>query len=102
MIGLVHAFVLALLVAALAGVSGAHFNPAVTVALVATRKFRGGDAAVYILMQLAGATLAALVAKGLLLDEGEVRQLGRHARRQRVLPRATGRASGPRASARSC
>jgi len=69
-IGLVHAFTLALLVAAMAGVSGAHFNPAVTIALTATRKFRGADAAVYILMQLAGATLAALVAKGLLLDEG--------------------------------
>ena len=69
-IGLVHAFVLALLVAAMAGVSGAHFNPAVTIALTVTRKFRGADAAVYILMQLAGATLAALVAKGLLLDEG--------------------------------
>ncbi len=69
-IGLVHAFTLALLVAAMAGVSGAHFNPAVTLALTATRKFRGADAAVYILMQLAGATLAALVAKGLLLDEG--------------------------------
>jgi MIP family channel proteins len=70
-IGLVHAFTLALLVAALAGVSGAHFNPAVTLALTATRKFRGGDAAVYILMQLAGATLAALVAKSLVIDEGK-------------------------------
>ena len=69
-IGLVHAFVLALLVAAMAGVSGAHFNPAVTLALTATRKFRGADAAVYILMQLAGATLAALVAKGL-INEGD-------------------------------
>jgi MIP family channel proteins len=70
-IGLVHAFVLALLVASLAGVCGAHFNPAVTISLAVTRRIRGADAGVYILMQLAGATLAALVAKGLLLDEGK-------------------------------
>jgi MIP family channel proteins len=70
-IGLVHALVLALLVASLAGVCGAHFNPAVTLALTATKRFRGADAGVYILMQLAGATLAALVVKGLLLDEGK-------------------------------
>lgn len=70
-IGLVHAFTLALLVAALAGVSGSHFNPAVTIALAATRRIRGADAGVYILMQLAGATLAALVVKGLLVDEGK-------------------------------
>lgn len=70
-IGLVHAFTLALLVASLAGVCGAHFNPAVTVAMLATRRIRGGDAGVYILMQLAGATLAALLVKGLLLDEGK-------------------------------
>jgi MIP family channel proteins len=70
-IGLVHAFTLALLVASLAGVCGAHFNPAVTVAMLATKRIRGGDAGVYILMQLAGATLAALLVKGLLLDEGK-------------------------------
>ena len=52
-IGLVHAFVLSLLVASLAGVCGAHFNPAVTIALTSMRKFRGGDAGIYILMQLA-------------------------------------------------
>lgn len=70
-IGLVHALVLAMLVAALAGASGAHFNPAVTITLAAQRKIRGADAGIYILMQLAGATLAALVVKGLVLDEGK-------------------------------
>ncbi len=69
-IGLVHVFVLGLLVASLAGVSGAHFNPAVTVTLAALRKIRGPDAAIYILMQLAGATLAAYLVKAVLLDEG--------------------------------
>lgn len=70
-IGLVHAFVLAMLIAALAGASGAHFNPAVTITLAAQRKIRGADAGIYILMQLAGATLAALVVKALVLDEGK-------------------------------
>ena len=70
-IGLVHAFTLALLVASLAGVCGAHFNPAVTISMLATKRIRGGDAGVYILMQLAGATLAALVCKWLLIDEGK-------------------------------
>ena len=69
-IGLVHCLVLTLLIASLAGASGAHFNPAVTVTLAALRKIRGSDAAIYILMQLAGAILAALVVKGLVLDEG--------------------------------
>ncbi len=69
-IGLVHTLVLALLVASLAGVCGAHFNPAVTISLAASKKIRGADAGIYILMQLAGATLAALVVKGIVLDEG--------------------------------
>ena len=70
-IGLVHAFVLGMLFAALAGVCGAHFNPAVTIALAAMRKIRGNDAAVYILMQLVGATLAALLVKATIEDEGK-------------------------------
>ncbi len=70
-IGLVHAFILTMLVASLAGISGANFNPAVTITLAAMRKMRWSDASIYILMQLAGATLAALVTKSLLLDEGK-------------------------------
>jgi MIP family channel proteins len=70
-IGLVHALALAALIAALAGASGGHFNPAVTVTLAAMRKIRPADAAVYVLMQLAGATLAAVIVRGLLEDEGE-------------------------------
>lgn len=70
-IGLVHAFVLAMLVAALAGVSGAHFNPAVTIALAAMRKIRGGDAGVYIVMQLIGGWLGAVVVRQVIEDEGD-------------------------------
>ena len=69
-IGLVHAFVLAMLVYTLGGTSGAHFNPAVTAALAALRKITLIDAVIYWLVQLAGAVAAALVTKLLLLDEG--------------------------------
>ena len=75
-IGLLHFFILAMLIASLGGTSGAHFNPAVTVALAALRKIRGADAAIYILMQLIGAILAALVVKLLLSDEGKAAGYG--------------------------
>src|SRR3954465_13629465 len=39
-IGLLHVFVLAMLVATLGGVSGAHFNPAVTIALATARRLK--------------------------------------------------------------
>jgi glycerol uptake facilitator protein len=69
-IGLVHAFILMLLVHSLGGTSGAHFNPAVTVTLGALRKISPPDAVIYILLQLAGAVAGALVAKAILKDEG--------------------------------
>jgi glycerol uptake facilitator protein len=66
-IGLVHVFVLFLLVQTLAVVSGAHFNPAVTVAMTALRQIKPSDAGIYIVGQLAGAIGGALLTK-LLLD----------------------------------
>jgi MIP family channel proteins len=65
-IALAHAFVLMMIIAALGGTSGAHFNPAVTIALLAIRKVAPVDAAIYILMQVVGAVLAVLVAKALI------------------------------------
>jgi MIP family channel proteins len=62
-IGLVHAFVLFALIQTLAIVSGAHFNPAVTVALAAIRQIRPPDAAMYIVAQLIGGLAGALVCK---------------------------------------
>lgn len=75
-IGLVHVLVLTMLVASLAGVSGAHFNPAVTIALAAMRKIRGADAGVYIVMQLIGGWLGAMVVKAVIKDEGDVAGYG--------------------------
>jgi len=67
-IGLLHAFVLFMLVQTLAVISGAHFNPAVTVAMVAIRQIRPPDAVIYIILQLAGAVLGALLTKLLLTE----------------------------------
>jgi MIP family channel proteins len=67
-IGLVHLFVLFILVQTLAVVSGAHFNPAVTVAMAALRQIKLPDAVVYIVVQVAGAVAATLVTKLLLTD----------------------------------
>ena len=70
-IGLVHAFILAMLVYSLGGTSVAHFNPAVTATLAGLRKIAPLDALIYWLVQLSGAVAAALVTKLLLLDEGK-------------------------------
>lgn len=69
-IGLVHVFVLMLLIYSLGGVSGAHFNPAVTIALAMGRKIRPPDAAIYIVVQVLGGIAGAFIAKLLLDDEG--------------------------------
>lgn len=76
LIGLVHAFTLAMLIYALGSASGAHFNPAVTVSLLGLRKIKASDASIYILMQLAGAVAAALVTKAMLQDEGALANYG--------------------------
>ncbi len=56
------ALTLAAFVYALGAISGCHLNPAVTVALVATRRLPVTRGALYVLAQVAGALLARLVA----------------------------------------
>jgi glycerol uptake facilitator len=75
-IGLVHVFVLFMLVQTLALASGAHFNPAITVALTALRQIRVNDAVMYIVAQLTGGVLGALLTKALVLDEGSTVHYG--------------------------
>src|ERR1700722_8037003 len=52
---------LAIAVAGLGHISGAHLNPAVTLGLAASRRFPWADAPGYVLAQVAGATAAAAV-----------------------------------------
>jgi glycerol uptake facilitator protein len=70
-IGLVHFLLLTMLVYTLGHASGAHFNPAVTVTLAALRKIGPIDAAIYVVLQIIGAILGALLIKLLLSDEGD-------------------------------
>jgi MIP family channel proteins len=75
-VGLVHGFVLFALIITLGAVSGGHFNPAVTLGAALLRRIDPVDAAVYILAQLSGGVLGALLVKGLLLDEGRAGHYG--------------------------
>lgn len=75
-IGLTQGLVLFSLIQVLGGVSGAHLNPAVTTAAAFLKRIDPVDAVVYILAQLSGAVLGALLVKGLLLDEGRAANYG--------------------------
>jgi glycerol uptake facilitator protein len=68
-IGLVHVFALFMLIQTLAIISGAHFNPVITAALTAIRQIRPIDAAIYVVVQLAGGVLGALVTKAILTKD---------------------------------
>jgi MIP family channel proteins len=59
--GLIYGFAVAGLVAALGHVSGGHFNPAITLAVLLARKIDVLAAAAYMIAQFIGATLGALV-----------------------------------------
>ena len=75
-VGLVHAFALLLLISALGGVCGAHFNPAVTVGMLSTRRIGVVDACGYIVMQVVGGILAALLVKALMNGSGTAANFG--------------------------
>ena len=75
-IGLVHVFALFVLIQALAVASGAHFNPAVTVAMAALRQIKPVDAAIYVVVQIAAAVAAALVTKTMLGDADDFNNFG--------------------------
>lgn len=72
-VALAFAFVILVLVYALGHVSGAHFNPAVTLAFALTGHFPWRRVASYALAQAAGATAAALALRVLV---GNVANLG--------------------------
>lgn len=60
-----HGLTIAVMIAALGAVSGAHFNPAVTFGFVATGRLPVGAGAVYWAAQIGGAALASLLVAAL-------------------------------------
>jgi MIP family channel proteins len=60
-VAFVHTLVLMAMVYAIGSISGCHVNPAVTLGLLAIRKINGRDAGIYIVCQVIGAVLAALL-----------------------------------------
>jgi MIP family channel proteins len=75
-LAIVHAIALMGIVYTIGSISGAHVNPAVTLALLAIRKISGRDAGVYIVMQVAGGVAGALLAKAFFLGRGALVNYG--------------------------
>lgn len=69
-VALAFAFGLAVLVYALGGTSGAHFNPAVTIGLAVLRRFRWSDVPLYLITQLLGGIAGALIIAGIYGRDG--------------------------------
>jgi MIP family channel proteins len=75
MTALAHGLVIFVMVSAFAGISGGHFNPAVTFGFFVTRRIAVPLAIFYWAVQLIGATLAALLLKYVLPSDTAVPQL---------------------------
>src|SRR6478736_3432276 len=69
-LAVVHGLALMGIVYTIGSISGAHVNPAVTLALLGLRKIRGRDAGFYILAQFVGAIVGAWLAKEFFLGRG--------------------------------
>jgi glycerol uptake facilitator protein len=69
-VALAFALILAVGIYALGGVSGAHFNPAVTLALAAVRRFSWKEVPVYWIAQILGGIAGAFVLMAIFGDEG--------------------------------
>jgi MIP family channel proteins len=62
-VALAHGLAIAVMVSAVGHISGGHFNPAITLAFLLTRRLAPTLAAVYWLAQFSGAVIAALLLK---------------------------------------
>ena len=63
------AFVLCALIEIFGPISGAHFNPVVTMAMLLDRKINTAKAAMYVLVQFAGGIVGLVLSKLMFLDE---------------------------------
>src|SRR4051794_32362294 len=75
-LGVVHGLALMGIVYTIGSISGAHVNPAVTLALLAIRKITGRDAAFYIGAQALGGVCGALLARWFFLGRGALVNYG--------------------------
>jgi MIP family channel proteins len=71
-IGLAFAFVVTAMIFALGHLSGAHINPAVTIAFWSVRRFPGQEVMPYLISQCSGAVLAAFTLRALLGPAGSM------------------------------
>jgi MIP family channel proteins len=60
-VALANGLAIGVMVTNLGHISGGHFNPAITIAFLATRRIKVSLAGLYVIAQLAGATAAALI-----------------------------------------
>lgn len=65
-VALAHGLAIAVMVSAVGHISGGHFNPAVTLGFLVTRRIQASLAVAYWVAQLLGATAAALLVKWLI------------------------------------
>ena len=84
-VAIVHALALGAIVYTIGSISGAHVNPAVTIALLAIREIRARTAAFYIIVQLLGGLAGALLAKEFFLGRGAIVNYGTPAINDRFL-----------------
>lgn len=70
MISAAHGAAIGIMVYAFGHISGAHINPAVTIAMLVTKNIKGKDAAGYIGAQIVGAIVAAFTHMALLPEAG--------------------------------
>ena len=76
-IALAHGLALSVAVNAFGGISGAHFNPAVSAGFLVTGRLGPSRFIPYVIVQLAGATVAAAACRALFLPEAVMQaQLG--------------------------
>jgi aquaporin TIP len=71
-VALAHGLAIAVMVSAVGHISGGHFNPAVTLGFLVTRRIAPALAVVYWIVQLAGATVAALALEATYPDQANL------------------------------
>lgn len=75
-LGFLHGFLLMVIVFGVGRISGAHVNPAVTIAMWSIKKISPRDAGGYIVAQLLGGVAGAFLMKGFFTGRGDVVNYG--------------------------